>query len=261
MTQAVPIIVIGRVVGPSAVGVIGAFSRISELLGFPFAVIGNALSVRAQEVLLRDRTAVAALWDTVLRFGVLAGVLASSMAFLSNPLAQLLLPGNSSAVPQFAILSVTILTSAIAAMVAPMSDYVGALPKRVALITVISIAEIPLLYVGGRVFGPIGAIGAYGLALCLTSAGFVFIAKRAFFGTDSYCPSADVLRFVGIVVISLALSVGIGLLSTSLGLSPIKLSAVQAACFLFVLSLGVVATRTIRESLIGGSFFDFTHQS
>jgi O-antigen/teichoic acid export membrane protein len=261
MTQAVPIIVIGRTVGPGVVGVIGAFSRISELLGFPFAVIGNALSVRAQEVLLKDRAAVAALWDTVLRFGVLAAVLASGMALLSHPLAELLLPGNSSAVPQFAILAITIVTSAIASMVAPMSDYVGALPKRVALITVISIAEVPLLYAGGKIFGPTGAIDAYALALGLTSAGFVFIGKRAFFGGDSYRPSADVNRFVGIVVISLALSAGIGLLSTALGLSPIKLAAIQAACFVLVLSLGVLATRTVRESLIGGSLFDFTHQS
>ena len=261
MTQAVPIIVIGRVVGPGVVGVIGAFSRISELLGFPFTVIGNALSVRAQEVLLRDRAAVAALWDTVLRFGVLAAVLASGMALLSNPLAQLLLPGNSSAVPQFAVLSITIVTTAIASMVAPMSDYVGALPKRVALISLISIAEIPLLYGGGKAFGPIGGIGAYALALCFTSAGFVFIAKRSFFGVDSYRPSADVNRFVGIVVISLALSVGLGLLNTSLGLSPIKRAGIQTACFISVLSLGVLASRTVRESLIGGSFLDFTHQS
>jgi O-antigen/teichoic acid export membrane protein len=261
MTQAVPIIVIGRTVGPGVVGVIGAFSRISEILGFPFSVIGNALSVRAQEVLLKDRAAVTALWDTVLRFGVLAGVLASGMALLSNPIAQVLLPGNSSAVPQFAILAFTIVTSAIASMVAPMSDYVGALPKRVALISVISIAEVPLLYAGGKIFGPIGGISAYALALSLTSAGFVFIAKRAFFGADSYRPSADVSRFVAIVVGSLILSASIGFLSTSLGLSPIKLAAIQAACFVLVLSMGVLATRTVRESLIGGSLFDFTHQA
>jgi O-antigen/teichoic acid export membrane protein len=260
MTQAVPIIVIGRTVGPGVVGVIGAFARISELLGFPFAVIGNALSVRAQEVLLKNRAAVAALWDTVLRFGVLAAVLASGMALLSPPLADLLLRGNKSAVPQFAILATTIVTSAIASMVAPMSDYVGALPKRVALITVISIAEIPLLYAGGKIFGPIGAIGAYALALCLTSAGFVFIAKRAFFGVDSYRPSADVNRFIGIFAISLVLAWAIGFLSTALGVSPIRLAAIQVACFVLVLFLGVLATRTVRESLIGGSFFDFTHQ-
>lgn len=258
MTQAIPIIVIGRTVGPGVVGVIGAFSRISELLAFPFAVIGNALSVRAQEVLLKNRTAVAALWDTVLRFAVLAAVLASGMALLSHPIAELLLPGNGSAVPQFTILAITIVTSAIASMIAPMSDYVGALPKRVALISAISVVEVPVLYAGGKIFGPIGAIAAYALALSLTSVGFVFIAKRAFFGADSYRPSPDVSRFVGIVVISLALSASIGLLPTSLSLSPIKLAAIQAGSFVFVLSLGVLATRTVRESLIGGSLFDFT---
>jgi O-antigen/teichoic acid export membrane protein len=261
LTQAVPIIVIGRAVGPGVVGVIGAFSRISELLGFPFTVIGNALSVRAHEVLVRDRAAVAALWDTVLRFGVLAAVVAGGMALLANPLAQLLLPGNNGAVLQFGILATTIVTSAIAAMVAPMSDYVGALPKRVALITGISIAEVPLLYAGGKLFGANGAIAAYALALCLTGAGFVFIAKRAFFGADSYRPSAEVKRFVGIVVVSLAFSATIGLVTATTGLSPIKLAAIQGASFVFGVGFGVLGTPSIRQSLVGGSFFDFTHQS
>lgn len=261
LTQAIPIIVIGRTVGPGVVGVIGAFSRIADLVGFPFAVVGNALSVRVQEVLQKDRAAVAALWDTVLRFGVLAVVLASGMALLSNPLAAILLPGNQGAATHFTILATTIVTSAIASMIGPMSDYIGALPRRVALIAAISVAEVPVLYAGGTLFGPVGAVSAYVLALAFTSAGFVYVAKRAFFGRGSYRPSRDVRHFLGIVVASLVLSGSIGLLSASAELSHIKLAAIQTACFIVVLTLSVLATRTVRESLIGGSLFDFTPQN
>ena len=261
MTQALPVIIIGRTVGAGPVGVIGAFSRISELLGFPFAVIGNALSVRAQEVVLKEMRAIVALWNTVLRFVAVAAVVAGCVALVATPLAGFLLPGDPSAVPQFAVLSLTIVTSVISSLIAPMSDYIGALPRRVALLSGMAIAQVPVLYIGGTFFGPVGAVAAYVLALCSTSAGYVFIAKRAFFGTAPYRPSSDVSRFSGIVLGSLVLSVCSGIVGFWSSLSAAQMAAVRASLFLLMVIAGVLANRVVRNALISQSLFDFTAQS
>jgi O-antigen/teichoic acid export membrane protein len=257
MTQAVPIVVIEKVAGAAVVGVIGAFARISELLGFPFAVIGNALSVRAQEVLLKDRRAIDALWDTVLRFLCVATAVAGGIVLVSVPLTAFLLPDDPAAAPLVAILSATIVTAAAAAMIGPVSDYIGALPKRVALITLIVLAEIPFLYAGGRFFGAIGAVAAYIVALLFTSVGFGIIAKRAFFGRDSYRPARDVMALLAVVMLAFAVALAAGLVAPPRW-PAMWVAAVRAASYVLVLIAAILLTPSLRRTLLSGSLFDFT---
>jgi O-antigen/teichoic acid export membrane protein len=184
--QSIPIVAFGKLFGSELVGIVGAFARIVEMLNFPFAVIGNALAVRAMGVLANGPAAARRLWDVVIRFLSLSVLLAVTGYITAAAVAKLLLPGSQGAPAAFAILSATILTSAISAIIAPMSDYVGALRARNILLSACSVIQLPAIWLGARLGGQTGAIVAYVIVLIVMNFGYVRIALSMFFPSGKY---------------------------------------------------------------------------
>ncbi|PYS66893.1 MAG: hypothetical protein DMF69_24715, partial [Acidobacteria bacterium] len=204
--QAVPIVLFGRMFGSEIVGVVGAFARIIELIGFPFAVIGNALAVRAPGVLATGTRAVTALWDAVSRFVAVSVMLCVSLYLGRNLMAKVLLPESPRAGMFLAILSFTVITSAISSVVAPMSDYVGALRARNMLLTFSTFVQAVIIWLGAHFFGPVGAISAYVISLTLMNFGYVRIALRVFFPSASYQLRSELSYFLIITMAALLMT-------------------------------------------------------
>jgi O-antigen/teichoic acid export membrane protein len=261
MFQAFPIVLIGRLYGAPTIGVLGAFAKVSELANLPFGVIGNALAVRAQEIVLRRTGAIAALWNAMLRFIVLSAAVAGTVYLGAKVLATFLAPDEPSAADLFSLLSITIVTSAVSSIIAPISDYVGALKQRILLLTALAFLQLPIIWVGSRVYGQKGAIIGYVLALCLMSVGYAAIAKAAYFGSNRYRPSPEVLRLLFLIVCALILASLTGQLTTVNYVSRLvrfDVGVLQTIVFVGIMAIGIMTTRVLRAAYVGHALFDFT---
>jgi O-antigen/teichoic acid export membrane protein len=261
MFQAFPIVFIGRLYGAPTIGVLGAFAKVSELANLPFGVIGNALAVRAQEIVLRRTGAIAALWNAMLRFIALSAAVAGVVYFGAKVLATFLAPDEPAAATLFSILSITIVTSAVSSIIAPVSDYIGALKERILLLTTLAFLQLPIIWLGSSVYGPNGAIVGYVAALCLMSVGYAAIARAAYFGSNRYRPSTEVLRLLFLIVCALILASLAGLLANVNYLSRLMrfdVGVLQAIVFAGIMAIGIMSTRVLRAAYVGHALFDFT---
>jgi O-antigen/teichoic acid export membrane protein len=204
--QAIPIMMLGRTFGSEVVGIVGAFARINELLNFPFTVIGNALAVRAPGVLVKGTRNARALWDTVSRFGAVSLMLAVSIYLGAEVVARVILPSSHSAARLIAILSVTVVTTGMASVIAPMSDYVGALRSRNILLTIFAIGQIPVIWIGSHFFGETGGIVSYVVVLVLMNLGYVKIALTVFFPAEKYRLRSEFSFFIVITAVAVLLT-------------------------------------------------------
>src|SRR6185436_16193332 len=84
----IPTVAFGRMFGSELVGIVGAFAKIVELINFPFAVIGNALAVRAAGVVAKGRVAANMLWDLVSRLIAVALMLSMTIYLASELIAR-----------------------------------------------------------------------------------------------------------------------------------------------------------------------------
>ncbi len=101
-----PYIIFGRWIGAEVVGVVGAFTKLLDMISLPFAILGNALAVRAHEVKTVGREAAVALWDACFRFVVVAAGTMGMFLLVPEISARMLIPDSPSAPVLFAILSV-----------------------------------------------------------------------------------------------------------------------------------------------------------
>ena len=179
--QGAPIFLFGKFFGPSIVGIIGAFSKISEILNLPFSIIGNALAVKAQSIVDMGSLAIQKLWDTVLRILLLAFLITTVIYFLSDNISAYLLPGNIFAKKIISIFSFSVLASIISSIIAPMSDYIGALKNRNFLMSIFTIVQIVAIYLISRSNDVYKTVIVYILILFLMNLGYIIISIKAFF--------------------------------------------------------------------------------
>jgi O-antigen/teichoic acid export membrane protein len=259
--QSIPIMILGRMFGSEVVGVVGGFARIVELINFPFAVIGSALAVRAPGVLAKGYPAARMLWNAVSRFMALSLMLTASTYLATKLVGTLLLGASRGPDVLLAVLSVTILTSGISSVVAPMSDYVGALRSRNILMTIFSFGQIPLIWLGARMFGELGAVIAYVLVLTLMKCGYLKIALTVFFPTTKYHLRSEVVYFLLITSTSLVLATLSHRIPGFEHLSSfrfINVSVIDVGLFWLLVLMGMALYRPARRFFLSRGFFDFS---
>jgi O-antigen/teichoic acid export membrane protein len=262
--SSIPTVAFGRMFGSELVGIIGAFAKIVELINFPFAVIGNALAVRAAGVVAKGSAAAKVLWDLVSRLIAVALMFSMTTYLGAEVIAKVLLPNTRGAGTIISILSITGITLAVSSVIGPMSDYVGALRSRNILLTGFAFVEALAIWLGAHTFGQIGAIVGYVLVLVLMNCGYVRIALGAFFPATRYHLRAEVSYFLTIMLAALFVTF---LLHRALGLD--HLASVHsfnvrfmdiAFLWLGVLT-GLVLHQPAKKFFLTRVFFDFQTQN
>jgi len=259
--QAIPIMIMGRMFDSEIVGIVGAFARVAELINFPFLVIGNALAVRAPGVLAKGAASAKALWDTVSRFFAISLMLTISIFLGAKFVAAILLPTSSGSTTFIAILSITVFTSAMSSVIAPMSDYVGGLRSRNILLTIFSFGQIPLIWFGAFFFGAIGAVVAYVTVLVLMNFGYLKIAISVFFPTDKYRLRSEFSYFITITAVALVLTMlahrafGFDRFSAPLANN---VSLLDIALSWFIVMSSLLLYQPAKRFFITRVFFDFS---
>jgi O-antigen/teichoic acid export membrane protein len=224
--QALPLIVIDRLLGSEVVGVLGAFARVIELASLPLTIVANALAVRAQEVLVGGREALERYWHVIVRTSVVACVGACAFWFVAEDVARLMLPQSASAASLFRWMVLLLAVRAVSDLFVPASDYIGGLGRRVIFLGCCAVLQVPLVWLGAIQFGELGAVLAVVIAYTITVAGYIVIARRAFFGsvparTPPDVPLALAVALGGAVVsAALAAPIGQWLSAGSLPLAP-----------------------------------------
>lgn len=252
-----PMLIFGRIAGVEVVGVVGAFRKVTEILGTPYLVIGNALMVRVHEIARQGDRALLALWDAAMRIASTSLVFAALVFLMSEPLAKLLLPENESATELFAVMAVLVTTHVVFAMVAPMSDYLGGLFSRNAFLSGIAVLQLPFLWLVGGVGNLHVLLVAYVAVSVILAAGYSFIACKVFFGTN--------LLRIGLETRLFALGTVVALLSASMLLHALDPPTVDqervwlpaVACFISLLLLWVAGLRETRTAYLNVRFLEF----
>lgn len=255
--QGIPIFLFGRIFGSSLVGIVGAFAKISELINFPFSIIGNALAVRVQGVVLNGVLATRKLWDTVSRIIAMALIISIMVYLGADIIAGILLPGDLTAGGIIAVLSFTILSNSFSSIIAPMSDYIGALKSRNILMTVFTVLQATCIIIASKQFGSIGAVIAYVIILLLMNFGYIIIAQKAFFPKERYLLRREIIYFILIVVIAL---IGVIILRNTTIFKTLFLKGatfMSMLIFLVVLLASLFPNVQMRTFFITKSFLDF----
>lgn len=196
--QSTPIMLFGRMGGGELVGIVGAITRVIEMLNFPFGVIGNALAVRTHSIISSGTANVKALWDAVTRFIILSSAGGALVFLCAKPIGNIILPESGDAELFIRLLSLTVITMAIMSVVAPMSDYVGTLRKRNIVLTVFAVLQIPIIFGSGYYWGEQGGVISHVLILLVISFTYLRIAVKAFFPNGG-CKFSPVHMYVAIL--------------------------------------------------------------
>lgn len=254
-----PIILIGRLLGPEIIGVIGAFRKISEIVSTPYLVIGNALMVRVHEVSNKGFLAMQSYWDAAIRIGSTSLIFCALTFLLSHEISQVLLPDSDRASEYFGILSPLIAVFSLFGMLAPMSDYKGGLTMRNSLLTATALVQLCLFWIAYMIAGELFLISMFVVVnLCLV-VGYACITHKVLF--DSFTPiiRLEVYKFVVIVVISCGFIFWLrgvfNLENTILSASP-QLIGIICILFLAISALGILLSG-IWRFYFNRNFFEF----
>lgn len=261
--QEMPLLLIGRTLGPELVGIIGAFRRVGEFINTPYLIVGNALMVRVNEIRERGREAMVSLWEVALRIVSTSFYLAALCHLVAEALGAALLPGVVEAPQVFRTLAPLIFTTALIGVLAPMSDYLGALRRRNAVLTVMALLQLPVLWLSINAWGAGGALGIYvGMQLTLAVAYFL-LAQRIFFGESACLVRREVIAFilccaVALVFTRLVHPSPLGWLQPDTPF-PVSWRAMEhLAVFSVVACTGLGARRTWWRYYFRHGFLDFT---
>ncbi len=258
--DSIPIFLFGRFLGAEIVGILGAVAKLLELISFPFAVIGNALSVQSKGILIQGMEAVKALWDTIFRIIGLS-IFGVSLIILGNEyFASILLPKSNLAPLLIAILSFQVLFNSISTIVGPVSDYIGALRNRNILLTTITLIQIPVLWIASLYGGNIGGIAAFMGVLMVMNAGYLRIAINIFFKEEKFFMRREVIYFGILVVISLLMSIGFqsGYIHyAEINSHSLIAYLLPAGLFISMVFTGVLLIKPLRLYYFNKQFLDF----
>lgn len=258
--QSIPIMMFGRMFGSEVVGIVGALSKIVDMINFPFEVIGNALAVRAPGVLAKGIAAAKVLWDTVSRFIAVSLISAVTVYLGAELLAKFLLPNTQGAKSFVAILSITIISTALSSVVAPVSDYVGGVRYRNILITIFTLVQAPVIWLGGYVFGALGAVTAYVLVLVFMNCGYVVIALKMFFPTTHYRLRSEMWYFLALTsLVPLFVHFLRKILEVDhlFSIIPVNVAFIEIPFFWLSILSGLMMHQSAKAFFLTKSFFDF----
>jgi O-antigen/teichoic acid export membrane protein len=255
-----PIFIIGIQFNSTIVGIIGTMQRIVDLLTFPFAVIGNALSVRAKELIVIGDVALNSVWDVIFRLKSIAVLLWLTVLISSRLFSNLLFNQYEPDPLIFAILTITILTTSTSILVNPLTDYVGALKKRNVLLSIVSIIQVPFLWFSGYYFGIIGSISAYVIILLFINFGYLRISMKAFFPDKRYQIKSEFKIFISY---SLFLALFITLIKyiipqiESFDLTNDSINIFAISVFIFFMLIFMIFNNKLRRFYLTKHFFEF----
>ncbi|MES2987621.1 MAG: oligosaccharide flippase family protein [Pseudomonadota bacterium] len=199
--QALPVMLVSKLLGFEVAGILGAFARIAELVNVPFIIVGNALMVRVPEIHKRGHHIIARYWDMLSRLAVVALGVAIGFWLMSETIAAWMLPGSALAVSLFAIQSVQIFFRAVSDLAAPAADYVGGLKRRIYFLTSFAVLQIPVIWLGWYWGGALGAVTAMVGSYSTMVLGYIAIAKSVFFSGARYRPPAIVVTGSFLIVV------------------------------------------------------------
>lgn len=256
--QGVPMFLFGKYFGPSLVGIIGAFSKISEILNFPFSIIGNALAVKAQSIVDRGSLAIQKLWDTVLRILLLAFLITTVIYFLSDKISAYLLPGNIIAKKIISILSFSVLASIISSIIAPMSDYIGALKNRNFLMSIFTIVQFVAIYLISKSNDVYKTVIVYILILFLMNLGYISISIKAFFRNNKFFLKKEFIYTFFCICFSFTITHFLNNYLVNLDFHFQTVYTISV--FLVMIFAFLLLNNKARKYLITRSFFDFHEQ-
>lgn len=260
--QSIPLMLFGRMFGPEVVGIVGAFAKIIDMVNFPFEVIGNALAVRASGVVAKGGAAAKALWDAVSRF-VAVSLISSVTVYLgAELLAKFLLPNTQGAGSFVAILSISVITTAVSSVVAPVSDYVGGVRSRNILLSVFALVQALLIWLGGHTFGALGAVAAYVLILVLMNCGYVAIALKIFFPITHYHLRSEVRYFMAVTALAPLLVIFFHKVFEAdhlFKVSPVNVAFIEIPFFWLSVLSGLMLRQSAKAFFFTKSFFDFNN--
>lgn len=253
-----PMLILGRLLGPEIVGVVGAFRKVSEIMSTLYLVIGNALMVRVNEVASQGEQALRSLWDTAMRIVSTSLFFAVLIFLVSEPLAKMLLPQSGMAPQMFAVMSALVFLHALSGVISPMSDYMGGLTSRNILLSILSVIQVLVLWLLARYDGGQSVVGAMVVIYGLVSTGNVMIAAHVFFGGYGIRLQKTALSFSALVLCAGVVShyvVHADLLLEGWVLSGDVVSAL--ACTLAVV-IGILTIEPVRKEYINYHFFDIS---
>lgn len=255
--QATPIFIFGQLFGAGVVGIIGAFSKIMEIVNFPFSIIGNAIAVKVQGVVLSGKENVKKLWDMVSRFLFIAIISSLTIYLGADIISNFLLPRNKTAGIVIQILSVSILSNALSAMITPMSDYIGALKSRNILMTLFTGFLILSIYYTGVYWGENAALITYVIILLLMNSGYIAIALKAFFTEENYKPRKELYKLIILIVFSFSFAFVIRRFFT-FGAIELKFAEALIGVLIFwgVFFIGIVSIKSLRQFIFTKTFLD-----
>lgn len=205
--QALPILLVGRMLGLEVTGVLGAFTKLVEIVSLPFTVVGNALMVRAPELKQRGNEALRRYWDMLSKLAIVALMLFFGCWLMSAQLAVWLLPDSLLAAKMFGIASALVLARSVSDLFAPASDYVGGLRRRIVFLTACSALQLPFIWLAAHVAGAVGATAVIVASYSAMVAGYVLIARRVFFGAAKYRPPDVAVGAAAVTAIGAVLSI------------------------------------------------------
>lgn len=264
MHSEIPLLLIGRFVGPELVGIIGAFIRVREILSTPYLIVGNALMVRVHEIRERGLQAMFSLWDSALRIVSTAVFLAAFFNLAAELLGTALLPRVADAPKVFCILAPLIFVASLSSILVPISDYLGPLTRRSAVLSVMLMFQVPVLMLSISLWGASGAVSAYVVNELTLAVVYFFLVQRIFFGTCEWLVRREVVTFVLCCALALALTRVLGFLSMGAWLHPytswpaswFSIEPLVVFSVLFVIALR--ARSTSWHYYIRPDFLDFT---
>jgi O-antigen/teichoic acid export membrane protein len=254
-----PLILFGQILGADVVGVIGAFTRLLDMITFPFIIIGNALAVRAYEVKESGMSTIVALWNASCRFIVLAAGAAGATFVSASLLASAVIPDTATAPALFAVLSIMVLTHSSASFLSPMADFVGGLGDRVIFLSTLALVQLPVLWVAATYGGDFGAVVGYCAGNVIMLAGYLWISKNAFFGKHRYFPPAYIRKSFVVIGVCIAVTfIACRNVEQLVGDSSIAGSFLGPLVYACLLAGAFVGVRELRERFLSLSVFEFT---
>ena len=250
-------LILGRLSGAEAVGLVGAFRKVTEILATPYLVIGNALMVRVHDVALQGRHALQALWDAAMRIASTSLVFAALVFLMSDPLAKFLLPENGLAAQLFAVMAVLVVTHVVFAMVAPMSDYLGGLFSRNAFLSGVAVFQLPVLWMAGLPGNVQILLFVYVIVSVILATGYSIIAYKVFFGNCVLRLQIETRLFSLGAAIALSLA---WLLARAIEPPSLVFGASWVApviSFIGLLSLWLISLKETRAAYLNKRFLEF----
>lgn len=255
--QSTSIILFGKFVGAELVGIVGGFTKISEILNFPFNILGNALAARSHAIKQNGKLAVVNLWDMCLKIISFSIVFFSCLYLGADILAKFLLPNTLNVGGYFELLSFSIIANAISYTITPISDYIGALKIRNIFMVFSIMFQSIFIWLGAKKFGAEGAIVGYLVVLFLMNCGYFYIALRAFEIHKNYKVRREVIKFGLISVITLFLVYFIihsSYIRSFLGKPSIALG-VGLFLYLVIILIYLIIDKQLRKYYLSKTFF------